>query len=115
MKLYHNPSCSKSREGLALIEQANQEVEIVKYIANPINEEGLRSIVAKLGIAAEDLVRKKEKIFRENFKGKELSEDDYIQMMVEYPKLIERPILVKGDKAVIGRPPEKILEFLQNN
>lgn len=108
MKIYHNPRCSKSRQGLALLQEAQQDPEIIEYIKNPISSKELTDILAKLGIPAIDLVRKNEAIWKENFKNKELSEAEVIEAMVTYPKLIERPIVVKGEKAVIGRPPEKI-------
>ncbi len=108
MKIYHNPRCRKSREALALIEEANQSAEIVLYLKNPLSFEEISSLLKKLKIPAEQLIRKSEKIFKEQYKGKDLSEKKWIEAMVEHPVLIERPIVVKGRKAVIGRPPENI-------
>lgn len=112
MKIYHNPRCSKSRETLKLIEQKGIQPEIVQYLKTPPTAEELRQILDKLGISAEDLLRKKETIFKEKYKGKTLREEEWIQAMVENPKLIERPIVITKSKAIIGRPPEKVLEIL---
>ena len=108
MKIYHNPRCSKSREGLGILQTANVDIDIINYIKNPVSSEELKDILVKLGIPAIDLVRKNEVIWKENYKGKSLSEEEIIEAMTAFPKLIERPIVVKGNKAVIGRPPEKI-------
>ena len=108
IKIYHNPRCRKSREGLALLESKNVEFEIVKYLENPIDFDELKGIIDLLDISAIELVRKTEKIWKDNFKGKDLSDSEIIKAMVNYPKLIERPIVVSENKAVIGRPSENI-------
>ena len=108
IKIYHNPRCRKSREGLALLESKNIEFEVVKYLENPIDFDELKGIIDLLGISPIELVRKTEKIWKDNFKGKGLSDSEIIQAMVDYPKLIERPIVVSENKAVIGRPSENI-------
>jgi arsenate reductase len=112
IKIYHNPRCSKSREGLAVLEHANKDFEVVKYLEKPIPEKELTEIVKLLGIPAIALVRKNEKIWKEEFKGKVLSEEAVIKAMVANPKLIERPIIVNGSKAVIGRPSSSILSII---
>ena len=112
MIIYHNPRCRKSRETLQLIREAAVEPEVVEYLKEPLDKKGLKKILSKLNIEAEKLVRKNEKEFKENYKGKNLSEDDYLEMMLKYPKLMERPIVVKGEKAVIGRPPENVVSLL---
>jgi len=112
MKIYHNPRCSKSRQGLAILQDAKVEVEIINYIKNPISFEELSDIIDKLDIPVIDLVRKNEAIWKENFKHKTLSEKEIIEAMVAFPKLIERPIVVDDNSAVIGRPPEKIEELI---
>lgn len=112
MKIYHNPRCRKSRETLALIEEKNINPEIILYLDEVLTEKELKGLLKKLNIPAEKLVRKGEPIFKEKFKGKELSEDKWIKAMVKYPKLIERPIVVKGKKAILGRPPENVNELL---
>jgi arsenate reductase len=112
MKIYHNPRCSKSRSALQLLEEKGVDVEVVKYLDNTPNKEELKDLLKKLGMKAEQIVRKGEADYKENFKGKTLSDDEWISAFIEYPKLIERPIFVKGDKAVVGRPPENVLTLL---
>lgn len=107
-KVYHNPRCSKSRNALSYLEEKDLSFEIVEYLKEPLSKEDIEDLLKMLGIPAKDLIRKNEAIFKEQFKGKELSEDEWINAMVEYPKLIERPIVVKGEKAVIARPTENI-------
>jgi arsenate reductase len=110
--IYHNPRCRKSRETLALINDANKEVEIVEYLKEPPTVAELKKILAKLNKSPEEIIRKGETIFKEKFKGLNLTEEEWMEVMVENPKLIERPIVVKGNKAVIGRPPENVQELL---
>ena len=94
------------------MQEAHQDPEIINYLKDPVSFEELRDILNKLGIPAIDLVRKNEAIWKEKFKNKNLSETELIEAMITYPKLIERPIVVHGDKAVIGRPPEKIKDII---
>jgi len=112
MKIYHNPRCRKSRETLALIEANNQEAEIILYLDNPPNASELKALIKALAIKPLELIRKGEAIFKENYKGKELTDKEWIEAMLDHPKLIERPIVVSNGKAIIGRPPEKVLELL---
>ncbi|OIQ29101.1 MAG: arsenate reductase (glutaredoxin) [Bacteroidetes bacterium MedPE-SWsnd-G2] len=111
-KIYHNPRCSKSRQGLALLEEQNETIEIIKYLDTPLTTNQLSDLIKMLGISPLQLVRKNEAIWKENYKSKSLSDNELISAMVEHPKLIERPIVVKNGKAVIGRPPTNILEIL---
>jgi arsenate reductase len=112
IKIYHNPRCRKSREGLAILENARKEFEIVKYLDNVPSEEILTEIIKLLDISPMQLVRKTEKIWKENYKGKELSDAEIIKAMTLNPKLIERPIVINNKKAVIGRPPENIIAII---
>ena len=112
IKIYHNPRCSKSRQGLALLENSGKEFEVIKYLDNPLSETALTSLIDMLDIAPIELVRKGEATWKENYKGKELSEKEIIVAMSLHPKLIERPIVVLGKKAVIGRPLEQIEKLL---
>jgi len=112
IKIYHNPRCRKSREGLQIVEASGQAFEIVQYLKEVPSFEELESIIHLLGIAPMQLVRKNEAIWKENFKGKELSDAEIIQAMIDNPKLIERPIVINNNKAVIGRPPENIQQIL---
>ena len=113
MKIYHNPRCSKSRDSFNLLSEKGIEFETIEYLKTPLTKEDLTGLLVKLSIPAKDLIRKGEKDFKENFKGKELSEKQWVEAMLEYPKLIERPIVVKGDKAVIGRPIEKVIDLIK--
>ena len=112
MKIYHNPRCSKSRQTLKLINDAGKQVEIIEYLNTPPSFDELKAIIKQLGISPEQLLRKNEAIFKEQFKGKSLSNDEWIQAMVDHPKLIERPIVIQGDEAVLGRPPENVLSLI---
>ena len=112
MKIYHNPRCNKSRQGLAILQDANMDFQIIDYLKNPISFDELSDILQKLDIPAINLVRKNERIWKENFKNKDLSEKEIIEAMVAFPKLIERPIVVKDEMAVIGRPPENIRDLI---
>ena len=95
-----------------MIEESGEMLTIVEYLKDTPSEDQLREILKKLGMKAEEIVRKSEAIYKEQFKGKTLSEDEWIAAMVEYPKLIERPIVVTDDKAVLGRPPENVKSLL---
>lgn len=111
--LYHNPRCSKSREALNLLREQGQEPEVVLYLETPPNVKTLKALLGKLGINARDLLRKGEDAYKElNLADEKLSEAALIKAMVENPKLIERPIAINGDKAVIGRPPENVLQII---
>lgn len=112
LTIYHNPRCSKSRETLKLIEEKGAEVEVVEYLKDVPTPEELTELINKLGIQPEDLLRKGEAVYKEQYKGKEMTNEEWILAMVEEPKLIERPIIVKGNKAVLGRPPQNVLELL---
>lgn len=112
MKIYHNPRCSKSRQGLALLQDAKVDFEVIEYLKEPLNFDEIKSLVEKLKISPIDLIRKNEAAWKENYKGKELTDKELIEAMVAYPKLIERPIVVSNNKAVIGRPPENIQTLL---
>lgn len=108
IKIYHNPRCSKSRQGLQLLEDSKQEFEIIKYLDNPLSKAQLLEIIKLLDIKPLELVRKNEAIWKENYKTKTLTDNQIIDALVAHPKLIERPIVVNNSKAVIGRPTELI-------
>ena len=110
--LYHNPRCRKSREALQILQQANEPVEIVLYLKDPLSEGTLKKILQQLGVSALELIRKNETIWKENYKNKSLTEDELITAMVNNPKLIERPIAIKNGKAIVGRPPQEVLKVL---
>ena len=110
--IYHNPRCSKSRQTLALIEEQGISPEIVLYLDTPPSTEILTDILKKLDKTPEELMRKGEQEYKDHFKGKELSAEEQIELMVRYSKVIERPIVVTKDAARVGRPPESVLEIL---
>ena len=110
--IYHNPRCSKSREALALLQQHGIEPTIIEYLETPPTQNQLRDVIQKLGIKPEALLRKGEDVFKERFAGCDLSDDEWITAMVGNPILIERPIVILGDRALIGRPPERVIELI---
>jgi arsenate reductase (glutaredoxin) len=110
--IYHNPRCGKSRDCLAFIQNSNQEFEIIKYLDTPLSYKELVIIIKKLQLKPIELIRTKETIWTEKYKGKKLSDKEIIQAIVDHPILMERPIAVNGDKAVIARPFEKVNTIL---
>ena len=112
-RIYHNPRCSKSRQTLELLRAEGVEPEIELYLETPLDAETSANLRGKLGISAAQLVRRSEQDFKDNNLGRaDITEDELIAAMVKYPKLIERPIVVSGNRAVLGRPPENVLELL---
>ncbi|PIB32024.1 arsenate reductase (glutaredoxin) [Gaetbulibacter sp. 5U11] len=112
IKIYHNPRCSKSRQGLKLLEDSNQPFEVIKYLDNPLTTKELKDILSLLDIKPIDLVRKTEAIWKKNYKDKTLTDAQVIEALINNPKLIERPIVTNKNKAVVGRPTEKITTIL---
>lgn len=113
MIVYHNPRCSTSREVVGLLEKNKFDFEIREYLQIPPTKKELTALLKKLGCKAIDLVRKKEKLFVEKFKDKEYTNAQWIDLLVKHPILIQRPIVIEKDKAIIGRPPDLVLEFLK--
>jgi len=112
IKIYHNPRCRKSREGLEVLEKSGEEFQVIKYLEDIPTKEELREVLTCLAITPEMLVRKNEAIWKENYRGRLLSDEEILDAMIAHPKLIERPIVLNGDKAVIGRPSELINNLL---
>ena len=112
LTIYHNPRCRKSRETLELIKNKGLAPKIIEYLNEPPSESEMKDILSKLDIQPEELLRKTESIYNDQFKGKDLSGDEWIKVMTENPKLIERPIVINKGKAVIGRPPENVLSII---
>tara|TARA_Y100001934_G_C12145983_1_gene674924 strand:+ start:267 stop:611 length:345 start_codon:yes stop_codon:yes gene_type:complete len=110
IKIYHNPRCRKSREALKLV-QDKGNVEIIEYMTQDIDMESLKIAIASTGLKPSELVRKNEAVFKESYKGKELSEDEWLEAFIKEPKLLERPIVIKDSKGVLGRPPENVLSL----
>ncbi len=111
--MYHNPRCQKSRQTLKLLEEKGIEPEVIEYLNTPPSQKDLKEILKKLGLKAEEIVRKKEALFKElGLQNQNLSENEWLKTLAEHPKLLERPIVVKGAQAALGRPPENVLEIL---
>jgi arsenate reductase len=113
LTIYYNPKCSKSRATLALLKEHGAEPQVIDYLRKPPTAAELRGIVARLGIAPERLVRKGEDVFKEKYAGRTLTDDEWIAAMVADPILIERPIVIAGDDAEIGRPPANVERLLR--
>jgi arsenate reductase len=112
LEIYHNPRCRKSREAMQFLESKGIDYQTILYLDQTLNANELSALLKKLNIKAEELVRKNEAIWKEQFRDQKLSEDEIIAAMATYPKLIDRPIIVNGHRAVIGRPAENILTIL---
>ncbi|MDP3483065.1 MAG: arsenate reductase (glutaredoxin) [Sulfuricella sp.] len=112
LRIYHNPSCSKSRSACALIAGNGIAAEVVEYLQTPPSREDLRALLKKLGMKPAELVRQGEAEFKEHYAGRTLTDEEWLDALVAHPILIELPIAVCGDKAVVARPPERVLELL---
>ena len=113
LKIIHNPRCRKSRESLLLLREKNVTIEVIEYLKNPLLKRELEEIISILKIEPEALIRKNEVIYKQYYKGKELSKKEAIEAMITYPILIQRPIILKDGKGVIGRPPENVLNLFK--
>ena len=111
MRIYHNPRCSKSREARQLCEDAGVELEVVEYLKTPPDELGLKELLGKLGLRAQDVIRTKEEVYSQLELSPDSNEEELLAAIIKYPILLERPIVVKGNQAVIGRPPENVKEL----
>ncbi len=112
VRIYHNNRCSKSRAACQLLADKGVATEIVDYLKTPPSADELRALLGKLGLSAAQLVRRGEAVFKTHYAGRSLSEDEWLAALVAHPILIERPIVVRGERAVLGRPPERVLELL---
>jgi arsenate reductase len=113
MIIYYNPQCSKCREALSLLEGESCEVEIRNYMKEPPTKKELKELLKKLGIKAFDLVRTKEQFYKDNYEEKKLTSDQWIKVLIDHPELIERPVVVDGEKALVGRPPVLVLDLVK--
>lgn len=111
MEIWHNPRCGKSREALQLLEEKGIKVTVREYLKDLPTKAELKELIHKIGIKPYDLVRKNEEIFKTQYKGKELNDEEWIEAMIANPKLIERPIVIKDNKAIVGRPPVLVLDL----
>ena len=111
--IYHNPKCSKSRKALKIIKSKNIEPTIILYHVNKLSKTEVKKLLSKLGLSIRDILRTGEDEYKNNnLKNEKLSDDKLIQFLIKFPKLLQRPIVVKNNKAVVGRPPENILDVL---
>ena len=110
--IYHNPRCSKSRQTLELLKSRGIKADIRLYLEQHLSADELLDLLTMLNMSADQLVRKSEQYFKDNLRGKALTQDQLIKAMVDNPKLIERPIVIDGNRAVLGRPPEQVLSLL---
>ncbi len=106
--IYHNPRCKKSRAGLQYLQSKTDDIQIVEYLKNPLTEEELKKLLMLLNKKPQEMIRTQEAVYKQQFKGKNFTDDEWVKIMVENPKLIKRPVVVKGNKAVWGDPPEEI-------
>jgi arsenate reductase len=113
LKIYHNTRCSKSREACSIVAKNGITAEVIEYLKTPPSQSEIKHLLQLLGMKAEDIVRKGETLYKEKYKDKKFKEAEWIKILAEHPILIERPIIVKGNKAIIARPPEKVLELLK--
>jgi arsenate reductase (glutaredoxin) len=114
VKIWHNPRCSKSREALAILDEVGCEKEVVKYLEETLTKEDVKAVLKTLGLSARELMRTKEDVYEELNLKDERDEEKLVEAMAQNPKLIQRPIVIKGDKAIIGRPASLIKEFLDD-
>ena len=112
VQILYNPRCSKCREALSFLEGENCEIEIKEYLKETLSKKELKDILSKLGLKAFDIVRKKEDLYLKKFKNKTFTNEEWIQLLIENPTLIERPIVIDGYKAVVGRPPELVVDLV---
>ncbi|SFB88650.1 arsenate reductase [Marinospirillum celere] len=113
-RLLHNPRCSKSRQALQLLEEKGLSFEVRKYLDEPLDATELKQLLKQLDMSARDLMRKGESVYKElNLADSSLTEEQLLQALVGHPKLIERPILINNGKAVVGRPPEQVLDIIE--
>ena len=108
IKIYHNPRCRKSRAGLQYLEEKGVEFELVEYLKNGITEEELKEVLIKMNVGPTEIIRTQEDVYKKQFKGKNFTDEEWIKILIENPKLIKRPIIVKGYKAVWADPPENM-------
>jgi arsenate reductase (glutaredoxin) len=113
IKVYQKPTCSKCRQALGILKESGVEFDSINYYETPLNVEELRGLISKLGVSPRDLLRKGEQVYRDlGLDQREASDDELIKLMIENPDLMQRPIVVRGDKAVLARPPESVCELL---
>ncbi|MBS0001157.1 MAG: arsenate reductase (glutaredoxin) [Cyclobacteriaceae bacterium] len=112
MRIYHNPRCRKSRETLQIIKEMGHEPQIIEYLKEPPSADEIVGFLDKMDMKPEDLIRKGELLYRKEYKGKTMRDEEWIEAMIKNPVLIERPIVISGDRVVLGRPSERVRDIL---
>jgi arsenate reductase (glutaredoxin) len=110
--IYHNPRCRKSRAGLQYLQEKTSDIHIREYLNDPLSKEELSRIIKKMKIHPKEMVRTQEDVYKNEFKGKEYSESEWIDIMIRHPKLLQRPIVETNDQAILAQPPEKIDQLI---
>ena len=113
LTIFHNNKCSKSRDAMCILDEIKVKANVREYLINPPDEDEIRVLLDQLGMEAHELVRKSETLYKEKFEGKKMTDEQWVKAMAKHPILIERPIVVKGNKAIIARPAEKLRAFLK--
>jgi arsenate reductase (glutaredoxin) len=109
LRIYHNPSCKKSRAGLQFLQKSGHDFEVVEYLKNPLKEQELEKLLVKLNLKPEEVIRKQEAYYRQNLKGKKFEDHELVKLIIQNPKLLKRPVVESKYKAVIGDPVENII------
>lgn len=112
IRIYYNPRCSKCRDTVALVTERGYATELIEYLVTPPGKEELHQLLQQLGMKPLELIRKGEEVFKQNYAGRTLGDEEWLEAMIAHPVLIERPVVVRGDRAVVARPPEKVLALL---
>ncbi len=113
IRIYHNPRCRKSRETLEIIRNHGYEPEIIEYLKDPPTVSELKNLLDKMNMKPEEIIRKGEELYKSNFKGKKMNDEAWLNILVKNPILIERPIVASGERVILGRPPEKVMEIFR--
>ena len=115
VRIYHNARCSKSRSACSILEAQGLQAEVIDYLKTPPSREELWHLIGLLGVKPLDLVRQGEPLFKERYAGRALSDEAWVEALAAHPELLERPIVVRGDRAIVARPPEKLLNWLETS
>lgn len=115
VSIYHNPQCTKSRQALEEIKKSHYDIEVIEYLKNPLSKKEIKELLGKLNMEITEIIRKEEAVYKEKFKGSDFTDEEWLEILETNPKLIQRPIVVLGEKATIGRPTENVIELLNSS
>lgn len=113
--IFHNPQCTKSRQALEEIKKSHYDIEVIEYLKNPLSQKEIKELLGKLNMEVTEIIRKEEAVYKEKFKGTDFTNEEWLGILESNPKLIQRPIVVLGEKATIGRPTENVIELLNSS